>query len=289
MRRAITTALIITGLASVPTAAHACDDCGVIGTATGTGGAVTVNVGVTVGGGTAPSSGFGSGGGNPISCAVYLLVDPNDPDSAVDVGAGLQGDSTLTPGTLVYEVCFDDTNGELVWTGRVIWGAGGPVIAIPPRVLADHALAQLVLPLPDVRTWPAIGAQVVRVPTWLHADNFISDSRTASAGGVSATVTATPVSTVWNMGDGTQVRCSTAGAVFDTGAPSTTSDCTHVFERSSAREAGQAFSGSVSITWHLTWTSNVSQGGDLGNVTRTRPIAWRVEQIQSLITNTAAG
>jgi hypothetical protein len=195
----------------------------------------------------------------------------NDPDD---------DPSTFEEGDIVYQVCRDAT-GAMVFTDEVVWGSDPPVEPVPPEVLAEHARADLVLPLPAPRTWPAIDvAQTVGLATWLHVDNFIADTRTASAGAVSATVHADPQSVRWNMGDGTVVDCTTAGTIW---GDAEQSDCTHVFDRRSSTNADGVFHGNVTITWHLWWDSTTGAGADLGTVIRTTPIDWTVRELQALI------
>ena len=283
MRKLIAGALLA-GAVTLPTSsAFACDDCGPgsSGHRDGDGGVVVVTDGGTNPGtpGGSPSPGTGTGPSHPLECHLYSADDSEDGDG------GLKLDPTNIPaGTLVWQVCVDSVTSEMVFSGVITWGAGQATPYVPPQVLAQHARAQLVLPLPAARTWPAADHQVVRIPTWLHVDNFAADTRTATVGAVTATVRADPVHASWNMGNGDQRDCATGGLVYIPGSTNADdSDCSYAFEHTSAREPGQVFAGSVSITWHLTWTSNVGAGGDLGTVTRTTPVDWRVEQIQTVI------
>ena len=288
-RLAVAASILFASVAAYLPAAQACDDCGPGATGGAINGGGQVDVGGVVGiGGNAGGTGssgsagttFGSGGGNPLLCSTYnagrLGGDASNPHPTLNQGS-------IPLGTLVYQVCLDRVTGDFITGTPFVWGGAPPPVPVSPVVLAYHARAQLILPVPSVRTWPTADRQIIGVATWLRADNFISDSRWASAGGVTATVTARPTAAVWNMGDGTQVTCTTPGLELTVSAGAT--DCLHVFTRSSGREVDGRFHGSVSITWHLSWVSNIGPGGGLGNVTRTLPISWRVDQIQSLITD----
>lgn len=290
MRRIAVVLIAFLASLSCSLPAYACETCTPILTPTPSpfGGSVDVNVPGSGGGtgtGTGAGSGsssFGSGGGHPLSCRTFSTGGAQDGSDGASPELNIGG---IAVGTLVYQVCVDGVTGEVIAGAPFIWTGSAPAAPISPVVLARHARAQLVLPLPSIRTWPSPDNQVVRVATWLRADNFIADTRTATAGAVSATVTATPVEARWTMGDGAVVSCVTAGAALDNPNTALPTDCSHTFEHSSGRTADGRFHGSVSITWHLTWTSNVGAGGDLGFVTRTVGLAWRVEQIQSLITS----
>lgn len=282
MRKLVTAALVIgVGIALPATSAYACDDCGPgsSGRRDGDGGVVVVTDGNTNPGtpGGSPRRGPGDLPSNPIECHTYSEDEGDDPYSQLDP-------AKIPAGTHVWQVCIDSVTGEIVSSGAVTWGAGQAQPYVAPQVLAQHAQAQLVLPLPAARTWPAADRQVVRIPTWLHVDNFVVDTRTATVGAVTATVRADPVHVSWNMGNGDVIDCATGGSVYVPGSSNADdSDCSYGFEHTSARESGYVFAGSVSITWQLTWTSNVGAGGDLGVVTRTTAIDWRVEQIQTVI------
>jgi len=285
MRHHLVAVVLGAAILATPATARACNDCGpsASGGVTDSGGEVVVgNVDHTDGGGSSPTPApLSSGGGSAqrVVCQIYdaeraranrgEVADPLDP-------------GTVTGGTVVWQVCFDPVTNEALYSGAVTWAGGQAAPLIPPRVLAERARAQLQLPRPQPRTWPAPEDQVVRVPVWLHVDNFESASATATAGPVSATVSAAPVSVEWSFGDGQSVTCADAGAELRAG-PSV-SACTHTFERTSARQPGEVFAGSVSITWHLRWDSNLGDRGDLGLVVQSTPVTWRVEQIQSVIT-----
>ncbi len=286
MRRiALVTFAFLASLSISLPAAQACSSCGPVFTPTPSPDGGSIGVGVpgsgSGGGGGSGSSPFGSGGGHALTCRTFSTGSAQDGSD----GAAPQLDtSTIEIGELVYQVCIDTVTGEVLAGNPFVWSGAAPPAPISPAVLAQHARAQIVLPLPSIRTWPTPDNQIVRVATWLRADNFIADSRSATAGAVTATVTATPTQAQWTMGDGAIVTCTSSGAALDNPNVSAT-DCSHTFEHSSGRTPDGRFYGSVSISWHLTWTSNVGQSGDLGVVTRSIPLSWRVDQIQSLITN----
>lgn len=270
--------IVAVGLMSAPLPTAACTNCNANGGSSGGGGYSAAEQGGSGGGGGGSRS-FGGGVSN-VRCDVFLPTGPRGGEGvlAEEVDTG-----TLEVGTLVWVACYDATTGDFVYSAELTWPGAAPVY-VPPEVLAQRARADLVLPQPQIRTWPAPENQVVNLPTWLHVDNFVSGSRSATAGSVTATVNASPTSVTWVMGDGATVSCTTGGREY-AGSVDQTSDCSHTFPRSSAEAPGAVYRGGVTITWHLSWTSNIGVGGDLGDVSTTADVAWAVDQIQSLIGN----
>ncbi len=86
---------------------------------------------------------------------------------------------------------------------------------IDPATLARRAFAELPLIYPRPRTAPPITSkQLVGVRSWMWVDpaDWQPMSATATIVGLSATVTAQPSMTIWNMGDGTTVTCKRSPA-----------------------------------------------------------------------------
>jgi hypothetical protein len=122
---------------------------------------------------------------------------------------------------------------------------------------------------------------MVGLQTWLWVDEatWRPFTATASAGGLSATVTATPVGTEWEMGDGTTVTCDGPGTPY-TGDDERT-DCGHVYQVDSAGEPDGVYDAAVTIVWSVTWTASNGEGGDLGAVERTTRFPVDVGQRQA--------
>ncbi|QFZ18482.1 hypothetical protein [Saccharothrix syringae] len=157
-----------------------------------------------------------------------------------------------------------------------------------PAELAQMARKQLRLPTPTIAANPARD-QLVNLPTWMWlSGGFGPVSATASVPGVSVTATATPTSVTWSMGDGSTVTCTGAGTPYtsatDPKAPSP--DCGHVYRRSSAGQAGQAFPVTATVHWTVTW-SGAGQGGTFPEMTTTGNADFRVAESQAL--NTGRG
>lgn len=185
-----------------------------------------------------------------------------------------------------YEVYRDCTSatGEYAWADVIYLTPRDPmVLAYEAKTVASRNLP---LPLPGVRTNPPPERdQLVRVPVWLWLDGgWAPQSGTASAGPVSARVTATPTSVEWSMGDGNEVRCAGPGRAYDDArrADSQTTDCSYAYRHSSAAQPGERFRVTATVTWAVSWTSSIGAGGSLGTVRRTTTFALRVAEAQAV-------
>ncbi|MDQ6839167.1 MAG: hypothetical protein M3137_12765 [Actinomycetota bacterium] len=163
---------------------------------------------------------------------------------------------------------------------------GGP--PVDPAALAQQALQHTPLPTPQIGMAPDPSIpQLVNLATflWIPAGQWQPQTASASAGGVTSTVTATPESVTWNMGQGGSVTCDGPGAPYDPSLPDAAqpSDCKFTYPASSARAPGQTFTVTATVKWHATWTaSGAVGGGDLGISQRSSSTAVRVAELQAL-------
>ena len=122
--------------------------------------------------------------------------------------------------------------------------AGGPVAPRPPTRDELIAAARRPLPLPGVHTSPPPGFdQLVNLPTWLWVDNWAPVVGTASSPALTVTVTARPRNVYWRMGDGSADKVCGQGTPWNPALreEQQSSDCTHTYKRSSARQPGQRY------------------------------------------------
>lgn len=136
--------------------------------------------------------------------------------------------------------------------------------------------------------WPEPDRLVVQWPVqlWLTG-GWEPQSATASAGGLSATVTARPERVTWTMGDGGSVTCSTAGSPASRGGGS---DCSYTYKVSSAGRAGDAYRVSVAVTFAATWRATDGTGGDLGPLTSPAgSVTVQVGEVQAVNTPASGG
>ncbi len=163
------------------------------------------------------------------------------------------------------------------------------ISTVDPAVLAEQAKRALALTAPDVRTSPsADGDQLVGVPTWLWVgDAWAPLTATASLPGVSVTVTATPESVVWDMGNGDRLVCRGAGTAYDPDRPDgdQSTDCAYTYDRASGHQPGQRYPVTATTTWQVSWSaSGAAGGGSLGALSRSTTFGLRVAEAQALNT-----
>jgi hypothetical protein len=265
------------------------------GVALGGAGSGTISVGVGDGGTSPGSPGGATGGGgtgaggapapDPWSCTYLKLV-------LNDVGGFAPGGPT--PGSWYSVTCINSTTGAS-WT-QTEWiadQAPAPAPPVDPHALALEALKSLRLPVPTVHFDPE-GTSVVNLPTWLWIDNDIwhTQSVTATAGAVSATAVATPVSVTWSMGNGGVVTCGGPGLPFVAseaqGGPG--SPCTYTYRESSAGQPSPdgnpddgAFDVQATVAWSVSWSAQGAFGGGaLPGLYTSTSDRLRVEQIESI-------
>lgn len=152
------------------------------------------------------------------------------------------------------------------------------------EAVAYEARASLSIAEPQVEMSPSADAPVlVQVPVWMWipSDDWDSESATASVPGGSVTVTATPSSVSWDMGDGTTVECDGPGTAYNPGVhdPSEPSpDCGHTYTSTGEREVV------AQISWEVEWTSTDDEGGTLPALTTESSAQVRVIESSGVVT-----
>src|SRR3954447_2167470 len=153
-------------------------------------------------------------------------------------------------------------------TGETFW-LDQPPVQLDPAQLAREILARIQLARVGIGITPEPGRTgIIGLPTYLWVDNPgprtlgpISDS--ASAGGVTVTLTARVSKVVWNLGDGTTITCTGAGTAYrdEFGArPSPT--CGHTYQHPSTELPGDVYRVTATAVWDVGWTG----GGQSGQI-----------------------
>lgn len=184
-----------------------------------------------------------------------------------------------------YELNCDDESGHPVMSRLVIYTPGDPFggVAVVERTVAE-ARRRIELAPPVPRANPE-SVQLVGLATWLWVENpWFEQSATASIGDVSATVHVVPVGVDWDTGDGGNELCG-RGIAYDLrrSAWAQRSDCTHVFQRSSAGEPGGVRRITATQRWVAWWSSSTGEGGSLGILSRSAEVSLRVIEVQALV------
>jgi hypothetical protein len=231
----------------------------------------------------------GSFGGFPtnLSLSVTALQTAYDTDGRQPV--------------LVYRTCFDGA-GSIVSAEETTWSppAGGEApVLVDPEVLAGIARSRLSFPAPAVSTSPpADQGTYAQLPTFFFVENWAEVSAAASAGPVTATVTATPVRQTWEIHDTFRgateaVSCEGPGAAFDPGRPLEAQlppACGWTPNHSSAGQGQQGgprgeacFPTTVTLAWSVGWGSNIGAGGALGEGTSSTDLCLVVAELQAVV------
>jgi len=220
--------------------------------------------------------GGGSGGGGDTACKWTVVVDDDFSQRVFSVDGTVQHSQT---GRWLQKIC--DRVGAVQVNGRFLIPEGG---VVDVAALAQNARASIGIAPPAIRTSPEVGKLYVQVPTWLWLDGgwWHSYQATASAGRVTATVTANPVHTAWALGDGAQVTCSGPGVAWQPGMREDATNCSHTYTTSSASRPGGAFVLSATVVLEITWTSNVGEGGTLAPISRASSRTVEVGEIQAV-------
>lgn len=233
--------------------------------------------GVGIGVRTSGGPGLSTSGASARTCSwTVSQADEPEPFRAIWAKVPPPAGETGSSGEWARWDCSDGTAGIAWMPSR------RPMVA--PVVLAQEAYRFLPLPAPSVRTNPPVGrAQLVNLRTWLWVDpaTWGARSATASVPGLSATVTAVPVSVTWTMGDGGRVVCPGPGTAYDPGRPDSAQRpaCSYTY-----RHAADAYPVVATTTWRVTWVAHgAAGGGTLPPLTRTSPATLlRVVEVQAI-------
>ena len=144
---------------------------------------------------------------------------------------------------------------------------------VDPGELGREALDTMRLAVPDIHLAPGqAGPTYVHMDTWLWvgAGQFESLAKTVTAGGTAVTVTAEPIQVWWDLGDGTELSCASAGREWKSDLEEgATTDCSHVYETTSASEPGARYTVRAAIYYEASWTCSgacLRPAGSLGTV-----------------------
>jgi hypothetical protein len=156
-----------------------------------------------------------------------------------------------------------------------------------PKSVANQAFGDLQskgLPKPTAKTGPPLNKMIVNFETWIAVEPEDPVTVTADAGGITSTVTATPVRIEFRTGtistkDVAVVECLPWGSI-DYGACTWTPRFPSVELATGTTDL--TYHGSISIIWDITWTSNTGPAGSLGQLTTTTPLNITVMEIQTI-------
>lgn len=173
-----------------------------------------------------------------------------------------------------------------------IWVPAGGQPPVPPvdgATLAKAAWKAVEIPAPSVEMNPRMDGDVqtlvgVENWVWASADTPQSVTATASAGPVSATVTATSSGLTLSAPD-SKVSCQGFGTPWQPGMPEGGSSCTMTFTRSSEHLGGST-SVKVGVSYSASYTASDGAQGSLPSVSTSGSLSLKVGEAQSLNSST---
>ena len=268
------------------------DDSGIQAEATnpGTGTAQPVSLGQPTSAGGTAIDGGSTGGTSTPSPYTYRRI--------YDFGPCVPIPGQTSNGILYRDMRTDTRTGEEVEVASgcerpetpddAAPAAGEPAAAPSPGALATQAVNRTPLPAPEIEMAPGGNIpQLVNLATflWINPAQWVPQTASATAGGVTSTVTATPERVVWDMGQGDSVTCEGPGLPYEPNLPDDAqpSDCKFTYRASSAGRPDKTFIVRATIEYHVTWSaSGAAGGGDLGISRRSSTTPVRVAELQAL-------
>lgn len=168
--------------------------------------------------------------------------------------------------------------------------------ALPtPAQLAERAAASFELPHPSGRRSPGEDKGIGGYPFtyvdlwtfyWTDPATWRPLTATASAGGNSATVTATPVSLTFDPGNGSgSVSCAGPGRpwlVADDNSPPSAGACAYRYSTVTGPGYDHPVTSAQTITWRLTWVGSIATHGTLTSKATVTNGPLNVLQIQTV-------
>jgi len=163
-----------------------------------------------------------------------------------------------------------------------------------PASVAEKAVATIRFPHPSGHRSPSedllfhgYAFSYVNLWTffWTDPATWHPVTASASAAGVTATVTATPVELVFDPGDGSDpVSCDGPGRPWvDADGFSPPSDGACAYQYRHVSPTHQPFTSTQSIVWALTWTGTGHTGGTIPSITTSTSGQLQVMQIETVV------
>ena len=187
------------------------------------------------------------------------------------------------------QVC--PAGGEPVGTPLTIAPVTPPAAAVDIRALVNRASKAMAILAPQVALSPdADSTQYVGLPMWAWVPRTSWTVRTASvsAGGVSLTMTASPASSDWSMGDGGQMMCLGPGTPYPEsgrGVPRSSPDCGYTYSRASSSQPDGTFRVTATTRWKVRWSTTTGLTGSEPDLTSSSSLQVTVSEIQALVTD----
>jgi hypothetical protein len=190
------------------------------------------------------------------------------------------------------KVCSDGSR-DVVFVPDGVDPNGTPVVA--PATLAMQAYNWLRLPRPVPVFNPArptsVGpATTAHLPTWWWVRDWRTLRQRTAAGPVWVVVTARPVRSVWDPGDGgPEVACAGPGRAWAVGSAASSAVCSSTYEASSAGQAGRVYRAAVTTVWAVSWVGAGGAAGSLPALRLTTVFPVAVMERESVVVEAGGG
>lgn len=236
---------------------------------------------------------------NQDGVLVCRVVEDGTPGAVVPGGPGAAagaGQTPVAPPVLVGAGCpaVPAVNPAVPCAAAVPGVPAGPVVT--PAQVGAMAAASLKLPSPKARRSPddrlpdGRATTYVRLQTWFYVPvaQWKPLTVSATAGGVTATATATPTVLAFDPGDGSAaVSCAGPGRAWvfgqDKNFDVAPGGCSYAYLRSSYGYPGGMVTARYSITWSIRWTGAGGAGGVLPDVVTTSTSVFAVAEAQAVV------
>ncbi|WP_142026501.1 ATP/GTP-binding protein [Blastococcus colisei] len=215
-----------------------------------------------------PADTGGEGAAEDPNPCTYEIADPQ-PWALDPVWAG----QTPESGTIWLMVCPPPAGFSRDWVARIFLPNGAdptPATQVDPRMLAEQAIASMVMHAPQIGMAPPPGSAsgLVGLPVWMwteRGEHTTGPTRqSASAGGVTVTAVGEVSRIVWDMGDGNTVICG-AGTPYPAGSDGESPDCGYTYATASANHVpgGGPWPITATSTWTITWSGGGQSGTEV--------------------------
>jgi hypothetical protein len=243
----------------------------------------------------------GGGGGTGDPCAPYPGATYGDTPPKVSQACAdeLQANfcrATLDDilGGLKYPSVVRLTPQQAATVNHFLASAGCPPI-VTTATLAQEAFATIVFPHPSGHRSPAESQQYQGYPFsyvglwtfyWTDPATWRPLKATASAAGLTATVTATPTSLTFHPGDGSANQsCAGPGRAWvesDASSPPTAGACGYQYSQVTGPGYGNPITSTQTIAWAITWTGTGDTGGQIPGLSTSTSGQLNVLQIRTV-------
>jgi len=239
-----------------------------------------------------------NGAGEPYyettSGQVYHLAGVNIGSASTGPSGWFTVGMRQHPGTVPEALSVNGKVQGIVWVpigaagGALHWGTPpsgngsatpqAPIV-IDPRAVAANVLQHIPLPNVQLRMNPSLG--LVALPGWFWAEGYNGApfGGAASVSGLTVAVQVQATSYTWSFGDGTTLVSQDLGQPYPA-----QSDIQHTYQYSSLHFS-TGFPVHLTIHYTATYSVNGGAGQPLASMTRTYAANYRVQELQSVLTN----